>query len=171
MKLENYNREAVSVAELLALAHALDVPPVWLLADPTDAKAAVPITSDHVRDPWSAILWTVGRQRLDEDAPSSGWTTAATPLAWVWQAAAISGELAERIRYRRIGFQYTVVDDDGPHDQHDAEVAAQMDRRSLDRLVPLLNALNDDGYVAPPLPESVVTRAHELGVSLPDKEN
>lgn len=165
VKLENYNREAVSVSDLLALARALDVPPVWLLADPAE-MAIAPSTGESGQNPWSLILWMMGRQPLNNDAGSGGWEKAAMPLRLAWQAAAIAGELAERLQFRRIGFQYTVVDDDGPHDQQDAEVAALSDRRSLDRLVALLDAIREGGYVALPLPDSVITRARELGVNL-----
>ena len=160
-------RDVVTAQEVLRLAIVLDVPPVWLLADPEDTQTEIPVSNDVAVDPWTAILWISGRQPLGE--PSPRWSAAAQPMTWAWQAATISAEIAERLRFRRIGFQHTIVDNDGQHDQQDAEAAAQTDRRSLDRLVPLLDAINKGGYTAPPLPESVITRARELGVDLPGR--
>ncbi|MEU4372446.1 helix-turn-helix domain-containing protein [Pseudonocardia alni] len=64
VKLENYNREAVSVGDLLALAQVLDVPPALLVADPRTV-AEVPVAQDETVSAWTALLWLSGDVRLD----------------------------------------------------------------------------------------------------------
>lgn len=64
VKLENYNREAVSVSDLLALGQALDVPPALLIADPR-AVEQVPVSADESVSVWTALLWLSGDLRLN----------------------------------------------------------------------------------------------------------
>jgi transcriptional regulator with XRE-family HTH domain len=65
-KLENGIREKVSVAELLVLAAALEVPPV-LLIFPVGREKAVEVLPARPLDPWHATLWLSGDARLSED--------------------------------------------------------------------------------------------------------
>jgi hypothetical protein len=49
-------------------------------------------------------------------------------------------------------------------------VAERLDRQSLGRLAPLLDALAQRGLPAPRLPDSMVQRAAQLEVDLPASE-
>jgi transcriptional regulator with XRE-family HTH domain len=57
--LENGRRASLSVAELLALARALDVPPL-LLVFPADAEAEAEILPGATRPTWRALQWASG---------------------------------------------------------------------------------------------------------------
>lgn len=70
-KLETGRRESISVRELLALAVVLDVPPVWLLADPKQ-DGLVAIAEGLEVEPWSALLWLTGTQPLEGSRVAHG---------------------------------------------------------------------------------------------------
>ena len=70
-KLENGIREKVSVAELLVLAAALDVPPA-LLIFPVGREKTVEALPARPLDPWHATLWLSGDARLSEDPAAPG---------------------------------------------------------------------------------------------------
>lgn len=63
--LENSRKEAVSVAELLTLAAALQMPPIALLCPvwgrPADGGDAVELLPGETLDRWAAMMWFVGR--------------------------------------------------------------------------------------------------------------
>ena len=73
--LENGRRPIVSVAELLVLAAALDVPPV-VLVTPLGHAPGVEILPGRELDTWDAALWISGDVRLPEDA-------AGTEVEWL----------------------------------------------------------------------------------------
>ena len=66
-KLENRHREAVSLAELLVLARALDTSPV-LLALPLGKEQSTEILPGRDLGTWDAALWLAGHVELS-DAP------------------------------------------------------------------------------------------------------
>lgn len=61
--IENGRRVAISVAELLILARALDVPPILLIA-PAGRQQTVEIFPDRFMDVWDAVLWLTGQAEL-----------------------------------------------------------------------------------------------------------
>jgi transcriptional regulator with XRE-family HTH domain len=65
--LENGRRESVSIAELLILAAALEVPPILLVA-PVDRQPTIEVLPGKEFDPWSATLWISGEARLADPA-------------------------------------------------------------------------------------------------------
>lgn len=69
--LENGRRPTVSVAELLVLAAALDVPPVVLVV-PLGNRPNVEILPGRELDTWDAALWISGEVRVPEDAADTG---------------------------------------------------------------------------------------------------
>lgn len=154
-------RRRVTVEELLALALALDVPPVSLLADPRTDGAAVPVREGVDVDPWRALLWIVGKQHLDDpeyakwNVNSPDWVDAETPLSLAYRVAS-SVQLYRREQGHRdmVG----VV----PHESPD-----NRDRQILQGVRAPLSTLVSRGYRVPPLPSDVVERACELGVTLP----
>lgn len=64
--LENGRRPTVSVAELLVLAAALDVPPALLVA-PLGHQETTEILPGREMPTWDAVLWQAGEARLLDD--------------------------------------------------------------------------------------------------------
>lgn len=69
-KFETGLRSSITVQELLALALALDVPPIMLLADPRQVDKApaadVPVTDAITVPAWEALLWLIGSGTIDK---------------------------------------------------------------------------------------------------------
>ena len=63
--LESYRRKSVSLAELLVLAEALEVPPVLLISRFGQADL-IEILPDRRVHPWHAIEWVSGDKQLPE---------------------------------------------------------------------------------------------------------
>jgi transcriptional regulator with XRE-family HTH domain len=70
--LENGRRESVTVAELLVLARALDVPPVLLVFPVGDAPEAEVLPGTLVRT-WAATQWFTGEAPLPLETPGHRW--------------------------------------------------------------------------------------------------
>src|SRR5690606_25932920 len=136
---------ALSVSDLLALALALDVPPVWLLADPTTDEP-VPVAKDLELEPWRALLWLVGREPI-EDAPGSRYEASRAALVQLQLIAQALDAIRSTEEIRASGGG--LLDED----------RAAEDERNLRRLVAPLSRLAEWGYLAPPLPAAVVERA------------
>lgn len=153
VKLENLNRESLSVSDLLALAVVLDVPPVWLLADPK-SEDPVPVAPGVTLDPWTALLWFVGREPI-EDVPGSRYEAARAALVQVQLVAQALAAIRATEEIRAAGGGLL-----------EKERAAE-DERHLRQLAAPLTRLVEWGYPAPQLPSSVVKRARQLDVELP----
>jgi transcriptional regulator with XRE-family HTH domain len=65
--LENGRRDAITIAELLVLAHALDVSPI-LLVFPVGRRDEVEALPGRSLPTWDAALWLSGTARLQETA-------------------------------------------------------------------------------------------------------
>lgn len=61
--LENGRRESISVAELVILAQALDVPPTLLVA-PVATAEAIEVLPGHKADPMDVVEWFAGDARF-----------------------------------------------------------------------------------------------------------
>jgi transcriptional regulator with XRE-family HTH domain len=157
VKLEGQRRESLSVTDLFAIALALDVPPVWLLVDPTSADPVpIAVGQESVSlDAWSAILWMVGREPIAPMAPGSRFGQARAALAELQRLA--QGLSAIRATEEARAEGAGVREADRPNE----------DRRLIGALVRPLDLLVTWGYPAPTLPESVRQRAKELDVDLP----
>lgn len=155
-KFETGHRRSVTVQELLALAIALNVPPIWLLADPTTG-ASVPVASGVDPDPWSALLWMAGKSDTAGD-----WRHSQEPLSVVYQVV----EIVAVYRKRRSDRLTTaaLIDDPG----HDDPALNLDERARLTALQDRLQYLVANGYRTPALPGDVLDRARALGVTLPD---
>lgn len=155
-KLETLRRESVTVTELLALAKALDVPPAWLLADPSQ-DTPVPIVEGVEMAPWDALLWFVGRTR------DRGWMPAAEPF----QAALKVTDLVDALGESRAQGLVDLV----LPDREEAEEARQhrdaADRQRLRFLAYLLGEFEKWEVQPPPVDGYVLERARELGIELP----
>lgn len=155
-KLETGRRESVTVQELLALAVVLDVPAVWLLADPA-AETPSPIAAGVERDPWPALMWMIGKEPLT-DRPGTPWGAAALPMRWACQVAT----LVERFREVRTGNEISAAVLPGKERARQDED----ERRVLRTLAAPLRRLRDLSFPAPALPADVLDRARELDVDL-----
>lgn len=155
-KLETRRRESVTVRELLALSVALGVPPVWLLADPK-AGTPVPIAEGVEVDPWSALLWLIGRQPLAEPT-GAAWNDAAAQLE---SFERLAGGLQSYDQQRNFWTKY----DDAVGPPQD-----EIDRLGLRAISDRLGIFEHYGWPVPPLPAHVRKRAAELGVELPGQD-
>lgn len=157
-KLETGNRASISVQEQLALALVFDVPPVWLLADPTSAET-VPVAAGVNLDPWSALLWMVGRQPLQRE-PGVWWARISPALGRIYAVASAVDQLRQN--------EPTDPNLTG-HIDDEAE-RAEKDRRLLRLIVSSVREIERSGLVLPVLPDDVRARADELDVGLPGTE-
>lgn len=160
-KLETGRRESVTVQELLALAAALNVPPVWLLTDPA-AGQVVPIANGMQLDPWAALLWFIGKVPLHGDRNVGEWSGASQAIRQATNVAEIVAQLESFHRYREIN--EVIVPSDPVADD-------ETERKMLRALQKPLEALQGRGYRAPAIPAGVSARAKELGVDLPGIED
>lgn len=154
-------RDVVTVQELLVLALALDVPPVWLLANPESGEK-VQLAANLESDPWSVLLWLIGRAALAED-PGAWWNRVAPSLGLIsaYQSA------IEQLR-RNQASQLLLASDPGMAEHMDTEdELAEKDRRALRALAASMTSIDRSGLTLPPVPDDIVKRASELGVQLP----
>ncbi len=162
-KFETGQRAAISVQELLALAVALSVPPVWLLVDPRFGNP-VPIADGIEADPWGALMWMTGMQPLAETVDGGRWNLAAQPMSWAVEVARIVNGMDQAEELRALGVQEPGYPDRGADE---ADVADRNDRQRLARLVPLLTRLHESGWTLPELSPYTLARAKELKIELP----
>lgn len=147
-------RRRITADELLMLAVALQVPVVWLLADPASG-APVPIVDGLVEvDPWAALMWVIGKQQLEPDKPASGeWSTAHELLDYVYQVASL-------VEQCRAVMQRRAVDPEG-WEYHDT-----WERTVLSRLAKPLENLVRLHVPLPTIPNEIMKRCAELGINL-----
>lgn len=155
-KLEAGRRASVSPDEWWALARVFNVPPVWLLADPA-AETLTKIADGLEVDPWSALMWMIGKQPLD-DRPSSGWENAARVVEELWRLFSF----VERLRaVRREKDDDTILRSHPPGSDRDTVwVNAVHEHVSL--IATTRQRLIDWGY-HPPLPADVLAIAQDVG--------
>ncbi len=156
-KLEAGRRSSVSVGEWLALALVFDVPPVWLLADPSH-DAPVPVAQGVHPRPWETLLWIAGRQPLTE--PGVWWRRVSLPLARVWQFAALVSQLRSYRADRELAATEL------SEFVHSDDQLDERERSLLRGIVQLRIELHGSGLTVPALPDDLVKRADELGVDL-----
>jgi transcriptional regulator with XRE-family HTH domain len=163
VKLENLNRESVSVSDLLALARALDVPPIWLLVDVEDGEPT-PITRDLLADPWDALLWLGGRTSLDEEV-GDWWSRVAPSIGRIYNIAGV----VEQVRRNRMARTFLSASDALEEYADSDKEAAEKDRRLLLGLRTMIEEIERSGLVVPVMPVDVQDRAAEVGVELPKR--
>ncbi|MGH3783029.1 MAG: helix-turn-helix domain-containing protein [Pseudonocardiaceae bacterium] len=161
-KLETGRRESISVAELLALAVVLGVPPAWLLVDPK-AGTPVPVAEGIEVDPWTALLWLTGSQPLEEPA-GEAWASAQGALRPLVALA----KLLESYRLiQRVCAGDVVVSSDPAESRRDWEDA---EARTLQSIANQLGQFRALDLPAPQVPADVRKRAAELNIELPDQK-
>lgn len=167
-KLETGRREAVAVHELLALAIALGVPPVWLLVDPTDGRRT--LIADQAggtvgMGPWTAFQWLTGQSYAD-----------VVPGDWpqLWDRAAGGLDLGYRIgqllrQLHDINDLRETTDLVQPGKGEDEDFLAA-ERKGIEQLRRRMQELVDRGLRPPTaheLGEHVLKKAAQFGVELP----
>lgn len=161
-KFETGGRVSITVQELLALAQALQVPPVWLLIDPASSEG-VPLSAEFEPDAWSALLWTIGRQPLPGRGAdvSEEWARAEDAIELATAVAAAAKRLWSDLSANDVLRAVTP-------DYAGAEADEAAERRAMQGIVAPMRRLLAAGYVLPPLPVEVRERAEQLGVELPE---
>lgn len=159
-KIENGQRESVTVDELLTLSFILGVPPIWFLADPKSTEQ-IPLVSGESADPWRVLMWAAGRAPLEE--VNGRWLDAEVPLR---QATTIAAVVE---RFRTIAAHNDIVSAATPN-HYNEDDAAETEARILRGLVKPMTWLVDNGFVLPVLPNDVLERARGLGIELPTAE-
>jgi transcriptional regulator with XRE-family HTH domain len=163
-KFETGQRASISVQELLALAVALDVPPIWLLAD-VDNGSPTPIASGLDEQPWETLLWLVGRQPL-RGGPGAWWLRVAPSLGLIYTFRSAL-EQVQRNRFT----QLAVASDPELAEHMDSEdELAEKDRRALLALASSMTSIQRSGFALPTVPDDVLARAAELHVELPSED-
>lgn len=76
---ENGRRNTVTVAELMALAKVLNVPPIMLIFPIGQEESVEALPSGHVA-PWEAAKWFTGEQPFPGEQDDQNWISAATPV-------------------------------------------------------------------------------------------
>lgn len=152
-------RRRVTVEELLALALALEVPPVSLLADLKGGP--IPVGEDITLDPVTAVLWLAGKEPLD-GRHTAAWEEPAVLLSWVYGAH----EALTRLE----GLGQAESSRPRPPTAEQEAAVDKLARRDLDLLSWCLQHLVDHGAVVPVPPEHILERAAELGVKLPSQK-
>lgn len=163
-KLEGNRRETISVTDLLALAVALKVPPVWLLIDPdagtaTPIVAGAPLAPDFECEPWTALWWVAGRRPVDSK-PGALWSDAEEKIYFANEVEKLLGTYDRWLRETR--FLDDAIDM--------ANSREESTRQILASLVAELRQLGDLGVVLPGIPSDIRERATELGIDLPSGE-
>jgi hypothetical protein len=122
-----------------------------------------------------AALWTIGRRplprpQLDDDPPSfvagalaDAWHDTAGALEDAWEIDAAISSLYSLIGIRGHRLLRAEFDDEDVDDQ---EAAARQDRRLLLQIQRGMTRLANSQHPVPQLPDFVLDRADELGVTL-----
>ncbi len=176
-KLETGRRETVTVQELLALALVLNVPPVWLLADP-EGGSAVAVAEGVEADPWTALLWLTGWQPLEESG-AGAWASANNAIRLLH---ALGSELMTWRSMRRatdVALVPAMIDQqDVPVGELPVWGDLEEARRQLDApetaqlraIADRLRQFRELQLPVPQMPANVGKRAAELGVELPGQD-
>lgn len=153
-KLETGRRESLTVAELLALALVLGVPPVLLIADPR-SDALIPVAEGVTSNPWRALWWLTGWTTL---GPEEGTPTQPDAAALVRKIR----EVATTVR--DIVDAETLARRQRPREPLDTLSAGLV--RSLETALTDLIALGV--ATLPTLPPEVLDVAERAAVKLPE---
>jgi transcriptional regulator with XRE-family HTH domain len=157
-------RDSITAQELLTLAQALSVPPVWLLAD-TESGTPVPIAKGIDVAPWSALMWMTGKKSLTDD-PGPAWDFAEVSLADVYEVATLVEHFQDIQRHRDRVALFLSNESANAKEARYRE-ADESDKHLLRRLAECLKRFQQRRLCLPRLPGDVVKRATELGVELP----
>lgn len=158
-KLENLKRQDLSIADWMALAVALSIPPPLLIADPRFPDERVPITTDYDDTPWDALFWMMGREHV---APLGVEVPDFELFGRGFEVMHCGWEIMEAtVELNRRDHRWPDSDEEDLRKVEANEQARH--RASLFRLQKALNNLRSRGVRPPPLQSFVLKRAQELG--------
>lgn len=163
-KFETNQRASITVQELLALAHALRVPPVILISDPRRVST-FPINDVESVPALNALMWLIGREDIILEGETlktsnysdatqvirSGWEFIEAVLDLTWQPVVSRGRDPDEVKR----FE---------------QVKVERDREALKRIRRAMFSLTDAGAALPAVPPFVLERANELDYQLPTDE-
>jgi transcriptional regulator with XRE-family HTH domain len=144
--LENGRRPLVSVAELIILARALDVPPVLLIAPVGRRETIEILPGREAPSAWDAALWFSGEVRL-EDAPAgleARWAYEDSVIPLYHQHDAAIADVTSEGDWERL-----IRDDDA---REKAAVIREIAAEDLKRLRGIRSAIRGHGLTPPRLP-------------------
>ena len=166
VKLENNKRESLSVADLLALALVLGVPPVSLLADPRRTEP-VPVAEGVEVGAWEAVLWMIGSGTIGRGIASDRRSSVAMDLIWHGRVVAEAAGAIEATRPLDVYRPGTQVRGDALS-RDGLGTLDDLHREHLETIAAALEHIVEElGAPAPQLGPTVLKRAAELGVELP----
>jgi transcriptional regulator with XRE-family HTH domain len=155
--LENGRRPLVSVAELIILARALDVPPV-LLISPVGRRETIEILpGQEAPTAWDAALWFSGEARLED-------TPAGLQAVWADEDSVIplyhrhDAAVANVTSNRDWGF---VARSESPRDK--AAIVRELAAGDLEMLRRIRSAIRGLGLTPPRLPPGLAYVDEETG--------
>ena len=151
VKLENLNRESLSVGDLVALAIVLNVPPPMLFADPRYVET-VPIGEGRERTAWEALLWFIGSAEDDSGYSSGKYEEAAAVIRSGRKVVEAVAEVRETLP----GSTEPSDDDDVP--QHERDTL----RDALDVIAQELTRLDGAKAPYPPLEDEDIELIYDL---------
>jgi len=175
VKLENNKRESLSVADLLALALVLGVPPVSLLADPRRTEP-VPVAEGVEVSAWEAVLWMIGSGTIGRGIASHPRSSTAMDLIWCGRVVAEVAGLVERMpvemidQWRTRGVSHLQVTDGVEREDVTRRTVDDLHRQSLEEMRVALERIEELGAPLPQVSEKVRKRAAELDVELPGQD-
>lgn len=149
--LENGRREAVSIAEVLVLARALEVPPILLISPVGRRETVEMLPGQEALSPWDAACWISGTARL-RDQPEG------VDVVWADDDDVIPlfMRYEELVEYwREIGPAEGVEDAAG----NVIKTAADMKREAVKNLLAHWKAMRGRGLLPPPLPAELEHQA------------
>ena len=160
VKFEGFKRKDLSVADLMALAIVLNVPPTMLIADPNQDEP-VPMGDDgRDRPSWDVLLWMLGRKEIrfeDVDAAPYERYKNNFDILWAgWEISEATFALSTPAATTYLGYGAKEVAEMAEEDEKKKDVAA------IRRLDYALNILEQRGIPAPPLSPRILKRADEL---------
>lgn len=159
--LENGRRSTVSVAELLALAYVLDVPPISLLA-PLGKDETVTVLPGLDLRPYELRAWLIGASRLaDRVTPDSlagmqRWQRAVQPIRLYERLTDVNREL------HRLDVDRRAAEKIGEPTRVQKAEAAYVD--GLKAWAEVIQAMRENGMQPPALIPRWVNDARELGL-------
>lgn len=164
MRLERGERR-ITIDDLLAVALALDVPPVALFV-PIDTGEAVRVTADMTMDPLQLLLWVSG-----EGPPEADYMDAYGDLAQAQEAARPFVLWRDMLRHQeeaRDAYQGMRA----AHVLEDEDVYRREHRRFVEHLRAIAEAgrlMVADGITPPPLDGDWLNAMDDLGLDYPEE--
>ncbi|MFI9845167.1 helix-turn-helix domain-containing protein [Nonomuraea sp. NPDC051941] len=158
-KLESGHGNLLTVPELLVLAHALDTPPLLLLAPVGRTDSAVEIVPGVETDPHTAAAWIDGSAPLPTDPQDAG-AAARAELRLLREHQRLLDQWTSRTRAAAASHERA---GDGPHAKAWSEAAHLHTREAehaAERIADQRDNMRARGITPPPLPPGLLHLDH-----------